>query len=498
MTEKEALQKLRVISGILKNNANLNDDEIKEIANKHPEILNADPNTIKDTVNLFINVYLSNKKLSKTMFINFPAVLTDSKKVKDVANVLYNRFGFKQHNIGNILCANPCIITDFEFYDINPYLNQMKSELNISETTLRNMFLKSTIFGNQNTYMIDVLDEKFKLLEVYGIAKNMTEENPSILGNSLLKISTRIKLAMINGLELEKFVKNKNYIISEKVIYSRMMENAKHKNDPTSIYNNPLTNEEQYKLIQQYPFNKEAQNFVNNEFKVTFPELNRKVDVFFENLHIARETKIKNSLSPVESSGAKAVSTLEQTEEKPKEIKEEKLEEQSTESTTPNHIKRAMRVLGVGEKGLNIICCSLGIEDFNEEKLNHIMNNYTLLLGYGFDSVEILASPSCLKLDPEKLELRVKLAKINGRTDHQFLTRDYKYSEETIFARTCGVKIMARQTDKPANVYGSETKFAKSFGGDTKTLLRLCELNEKNKNVLEILYSQIPNGNENE
>lgn len=502
MTEKETLKNLKIISETLKNTLNFCDDDTKGIVKSCPELLKADINTIKESINLFANVYVANKRYISSMIINHPSVLLDSKKVKDAAEVLCNRFGFKQHNIGNILCNNACIITDFDFFDINPYLNQIKSETGVGETCLRNMFLFSTIFGNQYTYMVDTLNEKIKLLEIYGVKKESIEEIPSILGNSILKMSTRVKLAMISGLSIDEFIHNKNFIINEKTIYSRMMENAKQGNlTPAKIYGNPLTSEEQYNLIRKYPFDKNAQEFVNREFSVLYPQLNAQINKFFDEMRTNREQKTNSAATTTVSETNKMATTIENPSTQSTKTEIElpvNTAEQIEEKITPSHIRRAMRILGVGEKGLNIICHSLGIENFDQEKLNHIMNTHTLLLSYGFDSVEILAHPNCLKLDADKLETRVKLARINARTNTQFLTRDYKYSEETIFARTCGVKIMARQTGRPTNVYDSETNFSKAFGGDTKTLVRLCELNEKNRNVLEILYSKSQNNNENE
>ena len=112
----------------------------------------------------------------------------------------------------------------------------------------------------------------------------------------------------------------------------------------------------------------------------------------------------------------------------------------------------------------------------------------------GFSSEEILSHPQALLLTSDKLMWRTKLAKINGLSNIEFLTKCYKFDASKIFPRTCGVKIMNTRSNATTNhIYNTELVFAKAFGESTQKLAEHCKLNETGRNLIDKLYMQAVN-----
>ena len=330
-------------------------------------------------------------------------------------------------------------------------------------------------------------DIKNNIIKAFGIAS--MPSNSSIFMNSIESMLFKLQLAKLDGISMDKYA-NGSFMCSETKAYARYMLQLSGRTQLPTIY----ISEQSYisetgfnaKQIQEmYPLTDEAKKFIEDRFEHTFPEIAQELKYIF---NPTLEKEIKRSLP-----------TISETNEATPQVQLEKTEQVHEQKEALSYkLKRFMRITQLShDEVLSLGDTLTKRKHITEKDLNAIALNFTTLRDFGFSKDEIISHPLALLVNQDKLILRLKLAKIHERTNKQFLTSDFKASEETVFVRTCGVKIM--KLAGSSLVYETEAKFSKLFGATTNELRRFCRLDQNGLDLIENMYAKVQqNGDESE
>lgn len=491
MTESEQIiniDNLRQISEILTNTLHISNDDVKQLIKANPRILNIEPNELRACLQTFLEeLNVNPQHIISTLYKNI-ALFQNKAKLDYVRKIIGREFYMSPKRMGFGLLQNPSLLAmDISHENFETYVKTIVKNCGVDIRFVRNLFAESNIFGRsyfEPENFAETLNKRITILNIFGLSISDITNRPSIIANNTTSMRRRLKLAMLSGQDIKEYAQNK-FRVNENIIWARWCaQNNGQYSINASIY--ARTNEfealseiSQIDAMALYPLDPAAIKVLDKEFKEKFPEIDESLRLFYEQLHKKTPTRSVDEPKPTPEPSA----TTNETEQKA-----ETAEKTDTEEHSSNYsITRAKRILGVNDLGLETLKVSLGIQEFDEKILSDILANFVTLNKYGFSTPEILANPKCLTLELSDLELRIKLSRINNRTNLQFLSRDYKFGQQTIFARTCGIKILTRSN---VNVYDSEKRFAAKFGGDTETLIRLCVLDQKGIDVLNRLYEK--------
>lgn len=454
--------------------------------------------------------YIDNNELiNLTKELNFAKKHLACEVLQEKEQILYRECNVSPLQFGMILRENKRMyISDPE--KLVEFISVLKIDVGLNPRFIKNIFTRSAIYDRYNANNVGTdMNWKIRYLTEYGITEDMLSENPAILGTGFRNIDAKLKLALINGVTLEEFLVDKHYF-SPANIY------AKYKAKEMGIIDieTPYTSEKNLKiktgfstadLMKEFVWDGKAYREINQQFVDLFPEqapvINQKYHEISNEIKSAINEAQNQQVADLYMQVKDAKENDRLTQDKESVQKETPQVEPTVvapvkERTEEDKLQmKARRLLGLDDFGLSVLYSGLKIKKPTEAVVKHIAYNMQLLSEYGFKKEDILARPSVLKVDPNKLEVRIKLARINKRTDLQFLTKDYRCSEETIYARTCGVKIM-----KPSHslyVYDSEEKFSRNFGSSTANLARLCKGADEGMKMIDKLYQEVIEGENN-
>lgn len=305
---------------------------------------------------------------------------------------------------------------------------------------------------------------KQDILKVFGIKQ--IPSDCRILYNSFDSLVFKLKVAKLDNCDMARYIQGA-FMNSEEKVYARYMAQHKGLTKIPTIYLSEAnyiaqTGLSTQQLQDQFPLNENARTFINTQFAEKFPDIDYAVNFLID------PTSAKINPQP---------------EQQPKQSTKETKEDLSYE------LKRFMRITRLTQHQMESLADKLKNKKISDVKqLNAIALNLVTLEEFGFSKDEIIANPSVLLVNHDKLVLRIKLSKIHNRTNKQFLSSDYKSSEETVFVRTCGVKIM--KLSSSSLVYETEAKFTKNFGASTDELRRYCKLDQNGIDLIDSLFAK--------
>lgn len=240
------------------------------LKNQTKENLEKNLQTIKK-LGVTTNSYISSIALS-----NFNIFLVDNALLEENLTYIVNRFKLIPINTRNFLTCKAHRLLSLNQDRLINRLNEVKTNLNINEYTLRNL-LTQTISLTSATH-IENLYKKTALLESLDVDyKNL--KDLSILNNNINDIKYKTYIAKIVGVNNETFAKNAH--ISTNSIFARFMAWYNGEISSNNIFLpafkfTELTGIDIPNLINTYPFDTYQASELEIIFKNKCPELYKK------------------------------------------------------------------------------------------------------------------------------------------------------------------------------------------------------------------------------
>lgn len=356
--------------------------------------------------------------------------------------------------------------------ELEAFIFEAKRDLGMDNTFMRNLLTRTGDFARDIENYIPLAKAKLDYLYAMGFTPEQISAKPGLLSGSLNSISTRLIYAYCNEIPMEQYLEESLFISTEEKIHARTMacRSGLFKKDliyePESLFAS-MSGYKTSELKKVFPFTTHAKADLLREFGEKYPELSA--------ISVEEYKKANDQITAHINS-----------------IKRNKVTRDNTENTEEQSLVS-------NELIIDALKTSLGVENLNKNRQAIVLNNIEMLQSMGFSKEELLANPSALTLSSDRLMWRVKLARINGRTNEEFLGNDYRHDEMVIFPRTCGVKIMNTRTKATArHIYNSELVFARTFGTSTSRLSASCKLNAQGRKLVQKLYLEAINPEENQ
>ena len=462
---KRNQQNLDQIRAILKRELCVNDNQVNLIFNSMKDINKVSPIQFDKVVGMLKTNYgVKNDQLVRLMCSNPPAELFRLENLIDKMRLFHKILGTNAPNYKYALLNNPQAFARTND-ELESYIFEMKRDLGVNNEFVFNLLTRTNDFAHNIESYIPLAKAKMDYLISMGLTKKQITERPGILGNTINSISTRLIYALCNDLSIDEYLNESLFLSTEQKIHARTaayragLIKKEHIYEPESVFVG-LTGFKTEELKKVFPFNMHAKTALLREFEVKFPEL--------------------SALSLTEyKKASQIIHEFKQQEDIQRLAKGEQLPKNPIEKKT---------------EILNAIIHKLGEEKFTPKEESIVLKNFDSLVSMGFSEEEVIENPQALLLSSDRLSWRVKLAKINGLSNKDFLARGYRFAEMTIFPRTCGVKIMNTRSNATTNhIYNTELVFSKTFGTSTKNLAEHCKLNETGRLLLEKLYMNAVN-----
>ena len=136
---------------------------------------------------------------------------------------------------------------------------------------------------------INTIKNKIKLLQLYGITTTEIEEHSDLCGNNIANINTKLKFAFLTKTNLRNYTSCNYYRHQKEKIYARFMGQM-HRLYRVNIYDLEPSFRRRSKyttdqLTTMFPWNEEAENFINALFEKHHTMLNEEVNGFMEELN---------------------------------------------------------------------------------------------------------------------------------------------------------------------------------------------------------------------
>ena len=458
-------QNLNQIRAILKQQLGLNDEKVNLIFKSMTDIDKIKPYYLDNFISLLKNNYsIKDYEIFNLMVSNPPADLFKPHLMLEKMKLFNKLIGTSAPNFKYAILNNPHAFARTND-ELENYIFELKRDLGMNNEFVLNLLTHTHDFAHNIEDYIPLAKHKMEYLYAMGLTPDQIAAKPGLLGNTINSISTRLIYALCNDITIDEYLNESLFISTEEKIHARTcaykagLIKKEHIYEPEAQFIR-LTGYKTEELKKVFPFNMHAKAQLLKDFGEKFPELSAISIVAYkkssENIHQYKQQQDALKIANGEKLPANPVA------------------------------KR--------KEALESIKVNLGLEKINTKEDTNLTRNYDRLISMGFSSEEILSHPQALLLTSDKLMWRIKLAKINGLSNIDFLTHGYKFDEMKIFPRTCGVRIMnTRSNATTSHIYNTESVFSKTFGESTRKLAEHCKLNETGRKLLDRLYMQAVN-----
>ena len=453
----------------------LTDEDIEWLFIKNEELKTLDPMMLKHSIGVLHFLLGGSDKLR--------CILSNPKLITHTDNRLYNCFKVLNESYGITRAEFSIIVRDFpgiinEFSDANDAKERLQkaerfymSNFNLSKNDCKKVLISAT--SSYMYYEESKADEKLAYLGAFGIGIDSVIANEQLLSNASILLGKpdilllKLKLAKLNGLPMEKFV-NGSFMLSQNKVYARMMGVADNVVPANAVYVSKMEFNElvdsgkaldQAQLMDKYVLGYQGIVKINGDFASAYPDIQVKIDEI------------------------KKASILNRYKSEEKEVSDEyKLE---------SFKRRLKRICELTDEQVEILFERIGKIDL--DKCTNIIVNLYKLKSLGFLLDEIVKMPRILKSEPEEVELKAMMSRLIGKSDEQFLKRNYTYDANSIYAKFAESQ---KQGISFANMYNASGRFeralAKKAGVNTTVnfLKTLHPLNDSAKTAIRQQYSE--------
>ena len=359
------------------------------------------------------------------------------------------------------------------------------------------------------------LEGKIVTLESYGFTFDEIMDNVDILGTKLDRIESRIKLAIIANVPKAEFISGL-YKISEDRTYARIM--AKRKGliaeDIDLLSSNGYflekTGYNTADLIKRFPFSQPAHDRIDEEVK--------SIDASALGYVLPEQTSSQENNTPVSTQEKISAIEINFTEiasiygisEEDVIVRQKFLNE--TFGLTEEEFSKLTTYYNTYNKGLlrwseqnlinfaNEICDEFQLtkEEFHDFlvtysyfpnlKLNYVKEKVELLEKYGISLEDLRNNKNynILTKKPEEIELRIKLAIINGLDKANFLIYSHSKNAAIIYSR---LKAKLVENINIDNIYCSTRELIKTTGTSSQDLISKYPLTTDSLEEIEQWYA---------
>ena len=392
---------------------NIKNAEFEKMAERLPLIATRDTNVIKFNANALMP-YFEPYQLQKLARVE-PIIFCDTTgTIKNTYQFFSTELGAGLDEYLGMLKNNPTIV-QASIEDLDHVKTVLMNDLRLPRDTARSVLMVSPFYRDIN---IPLYENKFQILEAFGLDRQNLGANANIIANSPQSIETKLKLAVMTRVNPSTFLKG-YYMSSPARIYSRLKAMANNEHDEISPYlssvkfwrtdkQSALSLDEQTQ--KKYPLDETALLEINKKFAQMYPSIARKLQL------------LQANYSQQETFSALATQDL---------------------SLYRSLQARLQRIAGVSESQFATFIKNFG--ELSQPQSQRILLNFYTLTRFGIDVDQIIESPKALKVEPEKLRFRLMLSRLAGYSDKQFLKRNFSYSEAKVFAKM----VLASSTSKP-------------------------------------------------
>ena len=368
------------------------------------------------------------KDLAKFILANPCLVSDNTNLIRNKFAYLHNKYGMSVSEFGLVIVKDPSFL---EVENLEILESALASKYQLSKNDFKNLMVGSP----RTCTSVDVkaVEDKFEMLKAFGVAvTGLQSEEYRILGSRLGEVEMRLKLALLNRLDLKELMKSPS-IISPKVIFARMMASQKGEYPKGKIYATAVEEREMaqnqeclphLKLLQKYKYDGRVESKINELFSKYFSDIQRKVDeVYGRAVEFAK---------PCES---------------------------EIEDTIQLNFKRRLkRICGLPDEELDRLVAGVG--KMSKETFAKVALNFYALKSMGFDPMTIVRMPKILRSTPEDIKVKAMLSRLAGKSDEQFLKRNYTYGAESVYAK---MSYAEEQRKTPLYLYDNNADYINSI-----------------------------------
>ena len=409
----------------LKERFEFNDRSIESLIKVAPDILTTDNGLFRHNLST-MSFLVGREHLARTLFQNPKLLTDDTNALRNIFEFLHSNYGVTRSEFSWIILRDPSFVClDRQQFEDN--IQFLKENYGMDKKGLKSLILHAPRMSYKLSK--DAFKNKLDLLAVFGVRAGDLEENAySILGNSLANIEYKFKLGLLNKLSPNEIVSDKVSFAPAKV-YAHMMATAKEELKPGHIYASSRKIDELARLgaglpqdviLNKYKFDENAIAKVDTIFARNFSEIQAKLELFkkgLEEIEVESMTDAQNL----------ALSKLD---------------------------KRLKRICGLSDEQLETLKRGVGV--LTEYNVGNIALNFHNLMNMGFDVEEIIKMPKILKTSPKETRIKAMLSRLAGKSDAQFIKRNYTYSSASVYAKLEEVK---EQGIGAANIYDGNEDF---------------------------------------
>lgn len=282
-------ERIEKLSKIFKKYLGMNKSETSRYISTNKTFETISLNELELGLELFKTKYdIGENKLKKYVLTN-PQIFESYPKLLSTASFLKSQIGIPKSRLGEAIHENPRLL-DSTLEEIYTYSKAFESATGIPAS---DMLSRSFIYERRKflipAEMYRFYEGPLSLLAIYGIKPEDIAINPSILTNRMGVINNRLKLAKLNNISNDDFIRRNSYV-REDIVYAEMM--SLFELDLIDKYSPYLSKFEFQEVTgitleqakQKYPFDIDAQEFIRKDFKRQFKDLHFKTEKYFKEL----------------------------------------------------------------------------------------------------------------------------------------------------------------------------------------------------------------------
>lgn len=433
---------------------------------------------LKNSYNITKPEYIRGMMKSNAGILSIPEqqLLLTTKYLEDVYGATYGDIRHILLHGWSITSSTP---TDLHYYD-----KALRQICGFTQNDVAHFILDTSSACLIDPYAINA---KIKLLNEFNInledlkneyfdKKDQGTKSFRILGSSYNSIETKLKLALLAGIEPKEYINStigyKSMKFMQRFLYSERTGLNFNLLAPSTelVENYGISDDEISEKLASYS-KLDLEYYIDYVFEEKFPEINEKLNKLrqeFKNNPLVGETAYNKQKEQNAISDDNLFNAIDATDR-----------DIST-------IKRLKRVFNLSNE--QILSLYNDCQDTFKNNPEKGLQNLATLTIMGLTVEEIVERPLILNQDPTKLEIKVAVAALSGRNNHSFLTTYYRHNEEKVLARYSYLRGLHAD---PKYIYATEEQFKKFAGIETSLAAQMFPLTQKRYGNLMKAYEEL-------